>query len=402
MTKPVSCILNWQPSSVHGWGVYGLNLALNWVREGRLRPIFSQAFQMELIQLDPIRRSIFQSIHDATEELKSQLIQLPADQKLVFALPVLHGLGNGLTTSPSFNQQVLLSSHLIGVVFFEDTALTPEAMERTKLYRMIIAGSNWNREVLQANGYQDVVTIMQGVDHTVFHAENKVSWLPDRFLIFSGGKLEFRKGQDLLLKAVSYFIELHPDTILVTAWQSPWQDLAEKLNHSRMAEPVVYDERGRVDVPTWVANNGIPSQNFLNLGLISNSQIANTVRQMDVALFPNRAEGGTNLVAMECMACGVPVILSRNTGHLDLIHDDESQPTCLTLDDQKPVVTSDMGTDGWGESQVDEIIDRLEFAYQNRDQLRQIGKQGAEFMHQYSWERQSAKLGDLILQLTSK
>ena len=106
MTKPVSCILNWQPSSVHGWGVYGLNLALNWVREGRLRPIFSQAFQMELIQLDPIRRSIFQSIHDATEELKSQLIQLPTDQKLVFDLPVLHGLGNGLTTSPSFNQQV--------------------------------------------------------------------------------------------------------------------------------------------------------------------------------------------------------------------------------------------------------------------------------------------------------
>ena len=229
-----------------------------------------------------------------------------------------------------------------------------------------------------------------------------MSWLPDRFLIFSGGKLEFRKGQDLLLKAVSYFIELHPDAILVTAWQSPWQDLAKKLNQSRMAEPVVYDERGQLDVPAWVANNGIPSQNFLNLGLISNSQIANTVRQMDVALFPNRAEGGTNLVAMECMACGVPVILSRNTGHLDLIHHDESQPTCLTLDDQKPVVTSDIGTDGWGESQVDEIVDRLEFAYQNRDQLRQIGKQGAEFMHQYSWERQSAKLGDLILQLTSK
>jgi glycosyltransferase involved in cell wall biosynthesis len=43
------------------------------------------------------------------------------------------------------------------------------------------------------------------------------------------------------------------------------------------------------------------------------------LQEMNVAVFPNRAEGGTNLVAMECMACGLPVILSGNTGHLDLI-----------------------------------------------------------------------------------
>ena len=29
--------------------------------------------------------------------------------------------------------------------------------------------------------------------------------------------------------------------------------------------------------------------------------------------FSNRAEGGTNLVAMECMAAGVPTIVSNNT-----------------------------------------------------------------------------------------
>ena len=39
----------------------------------------------------------------------------------------------------------------------------------------------------------------------------------------------------------------------------------------------------------------------------------------DTALFPNRCESGTNLVAMEAMAAGIPVILSNNSGHLDLI-----------------------------------------------------------------------------------
>ena len=396
MTNPISCILNWQPSSVHGWGVYGINLALNWLREGRLFPIFSQAFQMELIRLDPIRQAKFHTLHQATTELERQLLQQPVGQSLNLDLPVVHALANGLKTNSSFNQQMLISSCLTGVVFFEDTNLTLDAFQRANLYRLIITGSTWNQRVLEANGCQNVTTIMQGVDHTIFHAENRASPTPERFLVFSGGKLEFRKGQDLVVKAFSRFVEIYPDAVLVTAWHSPWQNLAQELDHSGITTPIVYDQNGRVNVSDWLIQNGIPSQNFMDLGLIPNNQIANTIRQMDLALFPNRAEGGTNLVAMECMACGIPVILSGNTGHLDLVQDGN----CLILKDQKPVSHFKVGTDGWGESQVDEIMDHLIFAYNNRDYLAHIGAQGADFMKQYSWEKQSAKLGDLILTLS--
>ena len=88
---------------------------------------------------------------------------------------------------------MLVSSCLIGVVFFEDTNLTPDAFQRSNLYRLIITGSTWNQRVLEGNGCQNVTTIMQGVDHTIFHPEKKGSSIPDRFLVFSGGKLEFRK-----------------------------------------------------------------------------------------------------------------------------------------------------------------------------------------------------------------
>ena len=396
MTNPISCILNWQPSSVHGWGVYGINLALNWLREGRLFPIFSQAFQMELIRLDPIRQAKFHTLHQATTELERQLLQQPVGQSLNLDLPVVHALANGLKTNSSFNQQMLISSCLTGVVFFEDTNLTLDAFQRANLYRLIITGSTWNQRVLEANGCKNVTTIMQGVDHTIFHAENKASPTPERFLVFSGGKLEFRKGQDLVVKAFSRFVEIYPDAVLVTAWHSPWQNLAQELDHSGITTPIVYDQNGRVNVSDWLIQNGIPSQNFMDLGLIPNNQIANTIRQMDLALFPNRAEGGTNLVAMECMACGIPVILSGNTGHLDLVQDGN----CLILKDQKPVSHFKVGTDGWGESQVDEIMDHLIFAYNNRDYIAHIGAQGADFMKQYSWEKQSAKLGDLILALS--
>ena len=148
MTNPISCILNWQPSSIHGWGVYGINLALNWLREGRLFPIFSQAFQMELIRLDPIRQAKFHTLHQATTELERQLLQQPVGQSLNLDLPVVHALANGLKTNSSFNQQMLISSCLTGVVFFEDTNLTLDAFQRANLYRLIITGSTWNQRVL--------------------------------------------------------------------------------------------------------------------------------------------------------------------------------------------------------------------------------------------------------------
>ena len=46
---------------------------------------------------------------------------------------------------------------------------------------------------------------------------------------------------------------------------------------------------------------------FVDLGWVPNWQMAAILRDMDVGLFPNRCEGGTNLVAMEAM-----VLSSRN------------------------------------------------------------------------------------------
>jgi glycosyltransferase involved in cell wall biosynthesis len=119
---------------------------------------------------------------------------------------------------------------------------------------------------------------------------------------------------------------------------------------------------------------------------------------MDVAVFPNRGEGGTNLVAMECMACGVPTIMSRNTGHLDLVEDG----ACLSLDDQAPLqgpLEGPVGdVAGWGESSIDELVDLLERAYLDREAARRIGAAGAEFMRRFTWSETARQLKDLILE----
>jgi glycosyltransferase involved in cell wall biosynthesis len=117
---------------------------------------------------------------------------------------------------------------------------------------------------------------------------------------------------------------------------------------------------------------------------------------MDVALFPNRAEGGTNLVAMECMACGVPVILSRNTGHLDLITDDNCFP--LEAQRQRPELWNGIGdVPGWRESDVEEVVARLEQVFADRAEARRRGLCGAEMMAGRSWAARAQRLKEIML-----
>ena len=114
-----------------------------------------------------------------------------------------------------------------------------------------------------------------------------------------------------------------------------------------------------------------------------NNKMIDVLRGADIALFPNRAEGGTNLVAMECLTCGLPVVLSKNTGHLDLINSVE----CFALENQFPVqpLNREDGTEGWGESDMDEIIEALEHAYQNRDETKEMGLRASDQMREWSW-----------------
>ena len=86
------------------------------------------------------------------------------------------------------------------------------------------------------------------------------------------------------------------------------------------------------------------------------------------------ARAGTNLVAMEAMASGVPSILSYNTGHLDLI----KQDNCLRLWQMSPSqpFAHYSGVSGWMEPEVDEMAEALEKVYINSKEIDQMAKKG--------------------------
>jgi glycosyltransferase involved in cell wall biosynthesis len=153
-----------------------------------------------------------------------------------------------------------------------------------------------------------------------------------------------------------------------------------------------------VDVASWAVASGVPANQVLDLRFVPNASLPPVLREMDVALFPNRCEGGTNLVAMECMACGVPAILSKNTGHLDLIE----EGNCYALERQGELAGREGAfgdVAGWGESEVDEIVAALEAAYADRDGARRRGLAGAETLKRHSWAATARGMKDAVLPL---
>ena len=100
------------------------------------------------------------------------------------------------------------------------------------------------------------------------------------------------------------------------------------------------------------------------------------------------------MMAMQAMACGVPCVLSANSGHLDIIEDG----ACIPLVEQRPVILDEpeISTEGWGESDVDEVVAALEVIYQDRQKARAIGDAGADLMARYTWQAQIDQLASMI------
>lgn len=86
------------------------------------------------------------------------------------------------------------------MIFFEDTIL-PDATKICADYALVVSGSCWCEDVLRANRVTNVATVIQGVDISVFHPGPRADTLEGRFAVFSGGKLEHRKAQDLVIQA---------------------------------------------------------------------------------------------------------------------------------------------------------------------------------------------------------
>lgn len=386
-------VIDWPLTPYTGWGNYGIQLTQALLQRGRETPLPSYANDHTPF-CDPLWLSRLRDLEHQAGELRRQLAELPAGAQLATSARLcLSPMGNAIEPPR------LVARHQVGVTFFECSRFAPQFLQNLQAYDLVVAGSRWNAELLgQLAPGVPVELVHQGIDASRFNPVPVPRLLQPSLVIFSGGKLEARKGQDIVVAAFAELLRSHPDAVLVVAWGNvggvALSTIAD-MPHTQGA-PAQATSRG---LGAWLEANGIPPANLVVLPPLVNLQLPNLIKQADVAVFASRCEGGTNLMAMETLACGVPTVLSANTGHLDLL--ELGLPHALPvgasgLGRVSEAITRPYGGDPlglWGESDPAEIAAHWRAMAADKAAWRQRGLQGAgPFGERFSWSASMARL----------
>jgi len=305
------------------------------------------------------------------------------DNKELLSQKLLDGKVFHTISNLNFNKVFDISGRKnFGYAFFENE-LTETSIQNSKKYDFIFAGSSWCLEKMYDSGITNCDVLLQGIDHGIFYPrEEKTN--NDVFVIFSGGKFELRKGQDLVLRAVKVLQQKYKDVVLINAWYNSWTNTMQSMKLSRHIRYVFQGKNWTEIMSSIYRVNGLDLNRVITLPLVQNAEMAGVYSQTDVGLFPNRCEGGTNLVLMEYMACGKPAIASFNTGQRDILTPGNSillsdMTEFKVFNDDNKLIAD------WEEPDFDEIISKLEYAYFNREEIKTIGQRGAQDMRYYTW-----------------
>lgn len=382
--------ISWGVSGVHDWGVYGTNLVTQVLRQGRGGLILLGGADIGTLPAPFVREIV--PFLEKGEAVAGQALGLADGERLVLnEACMLHSLGNGFSWNGATAK--IEAKTNVGVAIIERANFDKDEVARANLFDLMIAGSSWNASIMRDQGVNNVHMVFQGVDTQHFRVMPRAGHFGDKFVVFSSGRLEFRKGQDIALAAFKAFRERHDDAILVTAWQNHWPESATGIQHAgHVAGAPEIGPDGALKISEWAQENGLPDGSFADLGFIRNEALPMFLSEVDVGVFTSRCEGNTNLSAMEAMSSGVPCILSANTGHLDLIDGDN----CYPMRSQGEIYSPGGESEGWGETSVDEVVEALEQAYTDREDAKARGRKASADMKAWSWENRIGELLDVI------
>lgn len=314
---------------------------------------FDEAYLIDLAR-QAVRRGLILAVPPARlDDYRRQCVPAvpwaEADSPAPF--PVLHSL-----TDPA--GAAFHGTPDIGVASLIQAGLSDEVRQRAAGMALVLAASEWNARLLREAGLTAVRRHPAGVDTGIFRPEPNRNIAPGRYLIFCGGPLAYRAGPDIALAAFRRFRDRHPEVLLVPGWTLP--DRFESPWPTSLPGQPPQPEGDVLDIGPWLAGHGIPPDAILDAHQLSGPDLPQLLRQCDLAVFPDRGSAGTNPLALAAMASGVPVVLSANTGNLDLIGKH------LYPLKQQAVLTGAPDLSGWGKSSVGDVLDAMQRAYDRR------------------------------------
>jgi phosphatidylinositol alpha-1,6-mannosyltransferase len=199
----------------------------------------------------------------------------------------------------------------LAYVHGEDVATARESREHTFLVRRVLAGAE--RLIANSNNTRQMLTdewrvppwkirvMHPGADTSRFvpaprnaDVRNRLGW-GDRPVVLTVGRLQKRKGQDQMLRAVKPLLAEFPDLLYV----------------------VIGEGEERRGLERIIATEAI-GEHVQIVGETDDRRLIESYQQSDVFILPNRQVGrdieGFGMVLVEAQACGRPVIAGASGG----------------------------------------------------------------------------------------
>lgn len=379
-------IFGWPISSRHGWGIRGLNYALSW--PGTAVSALPED-RPEMSPNDP-RQPLL-----ADRLVKSRYLQDylgRTGQHNRFEAPVLLALGNDLTAQPVAWGRHVRGKPTIACTVFEDLLAVKANVERLKGYDRIVVASRWNQQVLDELGIEALLC-HEGIDPFIFNPTVKQKRDDGRFRVFSGGKPEWRKGQDIVIEAFKLFAETHDDAQLVAAWGSPFAFSGQDFEGRWSGGAPPGSHIGRPNFHAWLERAGLQPHQFEIIEPRPNWRMAEVYGSCDAALFPNRCEGATSFPTLECLACGLPTIYRSAFGLADL---DETEAIGLAANCELDEAVNALGAiyASPNRSSPCRAIPRLAVA--QPASLPIVDDRQGEWNSYWTWERHCRQMAEII------
>lgn len=215
----------------------------------------------------------------------------------------------------------------------------------------ILTLSAFARKTLLENGVEPkkVKTVNLGFDPSKFLLKKYDSNNKRPLQLIFSGTVTRRKGVHLLLELMSEIQELDIELTII----------------GPVGDNFGFEEKIR-------ENNRISYYTFL-----PHEKLAELLRASDVFIFPSFLDSWA-MVVIEAMACGLPVIITTNTGARDAVTGNEG--FILPVND------------------LPSLKEKVTFFYENREMISKMGLAARKTAEQYSWERYYSSIKRLFSQ----
>lgn len=244
----------------------------------------------------------------------------------------------------------------------------------------LIVPSQWAKEVCINNGINIPIHVVPlGVDRDIFY-DNELP-LTDEICYFNIGKIEKRKGHDILPAAFN------------DAFSDPKYNV--RLFLACNGHPAHYSEQEVEAFKKSFTETKLSNKIHFLPRFSSQKEVSDLIRKCHCGIFASRAEGW-NLPLLETLSCGRYAVATYCTAHTEFLNDYNSFH--VAAQNKVPAIDGKWfnGKGNWHDIDYDHLVSTLRDSYHIIKERNCANLEGIKTGDKYTWKNASNKLLEVL------